>query len=80
MSGYYNLMKTPRNKPARRGTKNDIKRLKRLREILAMSQRDLASEWYCSVGAVTHWETGIRPIPGPVLKLLEIYEDKTKLK
>lgn len=68
-------MKSTRNKPAKKGTKHDVKRLKALRERLGVSQRDLAEEWYVSVGAITHWETGIRPMPGVVLKLIEIYED-----
>ena len=66
-------MKSPRNKPARKGTKQDAKRLKALRETIGYSQRDLAAEWYLSVAAIANWERGERPIPGAVLKLIEIY-------
>lgn len=71
---YHILMKSPQNKPAKRGTKQDIKRLKALRDALDMSQRDLAKEWHTSVSAIAYWETGARSIPGPVLRLMEIYE------
>ncbi len=49
-------------------------RLQRLREALGFSQRDLAAEFGVAHGAIGLWETGERPIPGPVRRLLEIYE------
>ena len=72
-------MPKPRDIPARKGTKQDSKRLKVLRIQLGLSQRELAMEFYVSSGTVSLWEAGERPIPGPVLKLLEIYEAKNKL-
>jgi transcriptional regulator with XRE-family HTH domain len=52
-------------------------KLKRLRLALDMSQRALAKEFRVAPGAIAQWETGDRTIPGPVLKLIEIYEAKT---
>jgi predicted unusual protein kinase regulating ubiquinone biosynthesis (AarF/ABC1/UbiB family)/DNA-binding XRE family transcriptional regulator len=49
-------------------------RLVRLRQALGFSQREMASELGVAHGAVGQWETGQRPLPGPVLKLLAIYE------
>jgi transcriptional regulator with XRE-family HTH domain len=49
-------------------------RLHRLREALGFSQRDLAAEFGVAHGAIGLWETGERPIPGPVRRLMEIYE------
>lgn len=53
---------------------DDSKRLLRLRKALGMTQRELASEFGVTGGAIHHWEQGIRPIPGPVMKLIELYE------
>ncbi|MBK7863539.1 MAG: helix-turn-helix domain-containing protein [Archangiaceae bacterium] len=49
-------------------------RLRRLRDTLGFSQRELASEFNVSAGALAQWETGERTIPGPILRLLELYE------
>ncbi len=56
------------------GRKGESQRLKKFRENLGFSQRDLAQEFRCAAGAICQWETGERTIPGPVLKLLDIYE------
>lgn len=50
------------------------KRLILLRQNLGMTQRDLAQEFQVSAGTVAHWEMGTHKIPGPVLKLIDIYE------
>lgn len=52
----------------------DSKRIRDLRKKLALSQRELATLFGVSAGAVAHWELGKRQISGPVLKLLELYE------
>ena len=52
----------------------EAQRLKKLRTALALSQRDFAREFRVAQGAIAHWEAGNRTIPGPVLKLIEIYE------
>lgn len=49
-------------------------RLRQLRENLHLSQRDLAREFQVTPGAIAMWEKGSRPVPGPVQKLIEIYE------
>jgi len=55
-------------------TKNQARfsstRLLALRERLQVSQEQLADVIGVSRGAIGHWETGIRPISGPVARLL----------
>lgn len=58
----------------------DAMRLKKLREYLGYSQRELAHEFQVTSGAIAHWETGVRPIPGPVKKLISIYEESLNFK
>src|SRR5687767_11431328 len=60
-------------------TDDGAARLLELRRALGFSQRDMAAELGVAHGAVGLWETGQRPIPGPVLKLLAIYEDELGL-
>ncbi|WP_415062520.1 AarF/UbiB family protein [Bdellovibrio sp.] len=55
-------------------------RLKKLREFLGYSQRDLANEFQVTSGAIAHWESGARPIPGPVVRLIDIYEESLSLR
>src|SRR5689334_17125334 len=49
-------------------------RLIRLRQKLDLSQREIAKEFRVSPGAVGFWESGARPIPGPIIKLIAAYE------
>jgi predicted unusual protein kinase regulating ubiquinone biosynthesis (AarF/ABC1/UbiB family) len=49
-------------------------RLAALRDVLGMSQRELADEFQVTSGAIAQWETGQRTIPGPVLQLIALYE------
>ena len=51
-------------------------RLKRLREALSMSQRDLAKEFQVTAAAIAQWEGGQRTVPGSVLRLMELYEEE----
>lgn len=51
-------------------------RLIRLRKVLGLSQREMAKEFHVSAGAVGSWEVGDNDVPGSVLKLIELYEDK----
>ena len=46
----------------------------RLRELLGLSQRELAVEFHVAPAAVALWERGQRTIPGPALRLLRLYE------
>ena len=50
------------------------KRLKKLREKLGLSQRELAKELGVTPGAVAHWESDERSLSGPVARLVELYE------
>jgi predicted unusual protein kinase regulating ubiquinone biosynthesis (AarF/ABC1/UbiB family) len=54
-------------------------RLRRLRAALGFSQREMAAELRVAHGAVGLWESGSRPIPGPVLKLMELFEEELGL-
>src|SRR6185437_12969374 len=49
-------------------------RLRRVRGCLGLSQREMAAELDVAHGAVGLWESGARPLPGPVLRLLSLYE------
>jgi len=49
-------------------------RLVLLRQTLGLSQRELAKEFQVSPGAIALWETGTRAVPGPVLRLMDLYE------
>jgi transcriptional regulator with XRE-family HTH domain len=51
-------------------------RLQNLRSRMGLSLRELAIEFRVCHGAIHHWENGIRSIPGPVQKLIELYEEK----
>jgi predicted unusual protein kinase regulating ubiquinone biosynthesis (AarF/ABC1/UbiB family) len=54
-------------------------RLRRLRDALGFSQREMAAELKVAHGAVGLWESGARTIPGPVLKLMELFEEELGL-
>lgn len=41
---------------------------------MGLTQRGLAEEFKVTPGAIAHWEKGVRRIPGPVERLIEIYE------
>ncbi|HEY3256606.1 MAG TPA: AarF/UbiB family protein [Polyangiaceae bacterium] len=62
--------------PARatRAERSDARRLRELREVLGLSQRELAKEFKVAHGAIASWESGARALPGPVSKLLDLYE------
>lgn len=49
-------------------------RLKLLRESLGLSQRELAKEFMVSSGAIASWELGSNPVPGPINRLIDLYE------
>jgi predicted unusual protein kinase regulating ubiquinone biosynthesis (AarF/ABC1/UbiB family)/DNA-binding transcriptional regulator YiaG len=49
-------------------------RLRRVRDCLGLSQREMAAELDVAHGAVGLWESGARPVPGPVLRLMSLYE------
>src|SRR5258706_14457967 len=52
----------------------EAERLIRLRELLGLSQRDLAVEFHVAPAAGAVWERGQRTLPGPALRLLRLYQ------
>jgi transcriptional regulator with XRE-family HTH domain len=48
--------------------------LKRVRALLDLSQRELALEFRVGAAAIALWESGARTMPGPALRLLEMFE------
>jgi predicted unusual protein kinase regulating ubiquinone biosynthesis (AarF/ABC1/UbiB family) len=61
------------------GRRSEAARLRRLRGALGFSQREMAVELKVAHGAIGLWESGARTIPGPVLKLMELFEDELGL-
>ena len=59
--------------------KTEARRLRRVREVLGLSQREMAKEFKVAHGAIAGWESGKRTMPGPVSKLLELYEEELGL-
>jgi len=59
--------------PLFKNTKN-IRRLLAVRSALDMSQREMAQDLGVVHGALAQWEAGRSRIPGPVLKLISLYE------
>lgn len=51
-------------------------RLKKIREVMGLTQRECAELFGVVHGAVGLWEAGKRKIPGPVLKLMALYESE----
>src|SRR5215831_1949071 len=66
-------MAATRNKAHKTG---EASRLRRLRDNLGLTQREFAVEIHVAHGAVAAWESGKQSMPGPVLKLLELYEEE----
>jgi predicted unusual protein kinase regulating ubiquinone biosynthesis (AarF/ABC1/UbiB family)/DNA-binding XRE family transcriptional regulator len=55
---------------------SEAARLRRLRSTLGLTQRELAVEFKVAHGAIASWESGKQTLPGPVIKLLELYEEE----
>jgi transcriptional regulator with XRE-family HTH domain len=65
----------------RRSTSNTTKekegaRLRSLRAEMGMTVRELAKEFNVGFSSISQWENGEHTIPGSVLKLIEIYEQR----
>ncbi len=60
--------------------KKEGNRLKNLRQEMNMTVRKLAEEFNVAHSSISQWENGEHAIPGPVIKLIEIYEQKLKKK
>lgn len=54
----------------------EAQRLKRLRHTLGLSQRELADEMRVGPAAIALWESAARTMPGPALRLLELFEEE----
>jgi predicted unusual protein kinase regulating ubiquinone biosynthesis (AarF/ABC1/UbiB family) len=52
----------------------EARRLFELRKALGLSQREMAEEFQVAGGAIAQWESGARTLPGPVLRLIDLYE------
>ncbi len=74
------LVLMPRNVSSKKDRNEESQRLKKLRESLGFTVRELATEFKVNAGSITHWENGTHSIPGSVLKLIEIYEAKAPSK
>src|SRR5688572_19520082 len=72
------LTDVPRSRP-KPDRRREAVRLRRLRDTLGLTQRELAVEFKVAHGAIAAWETGTRTLPGPVVKLLELYEEELSL-
>ncbi len=53
-------------------------RVLRLRKNFGWSQAQLAEEFYVTPATIAHWESDTRDISGTAIKLIEIYENKSK--
>lgn len=70
----------PRTAPSKKVKHQEGQRLKALRNRLGKTQREMAKEFLVSAGAINQWERGERTVPGPVLRLIEMYEAQLKEK
>jgi transcriptional regulator with XRE-family HTH domain len=52
----------------------EARRLRHIRDELGLTQRELATQFGVAASAVAQWETGTHTVPGPVLRLVELYE------
>jgi transcriptional regulator with XRE-family HTH domain len=59
--------------------KGEARRLRQVRDVLGLSQREMAREFKVAHGAIASWESGTLTVPGPVSKLLELYEEELGL-
>ncbi len=63
----------------KRAPRDEGARLIRVRETLGLSQREMADELGVTHGAIGQWESRARPVPGPVRKLLALFEEQLGL-
>lgn len=70
----------PRKSTSNAAKQREAERLIKVREDLGLTQIDLAKEFKVTRQALGMWERAERTIPGPVLKLIEIYESKARRK
>lgn len=66
----------PRSRPANSTRQKEAKRLVAIRNKMEMTQTEFAKELKVTLRAIGMWERGERTIQGPLLKLMEFYEEK----
>jgi transcriptional regulator with XRE-family HTH domain len=66
----------PRKKASTATKENEGARLKNLRRQMSMTVRELGKEFQVGFSSISQWENGEHAIPGSVLKLMEIYEQR----
>ena len=70
------IHQVPRRKVLTATKNHEGTRLKRLRTQMGMTVRDLGKEFKVGFSSISQWENGEHTIPGSVLKLIEIYEQR----
>jgi predicted unusual protein kinase regulating ubiquinone biosynthesis (AarF/ABC1/UbiB family) len=58
----------------RRARGSESSRLRRVRNELELTQRELADHLGVAASAIAQWESGRYSLPGPVMRLVELYE------
>lgn len=58
---------------------NRAVRLRNVRETLGLSQREFAQELGVAPSALAQWETEKRAPPGPIVRLLSLYEEQLRI-
>jgi len=66
----------PRQATSLSAKEREAERLTKVRKALGLTQIELAKEFKVTRQGLSLWERGERTIPGPVLKLIEIYEER----
>ena len=66
----------PKRKALAGNKDQEAARLKALRAQMGMTVRELGKEFNVGFSSISQWENGEHSIPGSVLKLIEIYEQK----
>ncbi len=70
----------PRRKIPPQIKDDEAARLKKLRTQMGMTVRELGKEFKVGYSSISQWENGEYSIPGSVLRLIEIYEEKLSKK
>lgn len=59
-----------------RRQRSEATRLRAVRELLGLTQEEIALQFAVARSAFAQWESGKNPIPGPARRLLEAYEEE----
>jgi transcriptional regulator with XRE-family HTH domain len=66
----------PKRKALPEKKRQEGTRLKSLRTQMGMTVRELGKEFNVGFSSISQWENGEHTIPGSVLRLIEIYEQR----